>query len=370
MSPQPRAVEAAGLAALRLKNDPRALGPADFFETSNAIRAAFARLVSSPATSAVALVPAVSYGAATVARNVRASAGQNIVVAGEQFPSNVYAWRRLAAEQGLELRTVEAPESAGRGEAWNERLLAAIDAATALVALPHVHWTDGTRFDLEAIGARARTHGALFVVDGTQSVGALPFDASAIRPDALLCAGYKWLLGPYALGVALYGERLLDGVPLEETWIGRRGSDDFRGLVQYRDDYGEGAVRFDMGERSSFALAPMLRAALGLLEAWRPERIQAYCAALLEPVLEDAAAAGFRIEDRAYRASHLVGVRLPTGRDVAPLQAALARHGVTASLRGSALRVSPHVYNDRNDATALTAALLEAAAETTVPLAS
>ena len=116
-----------------------------------------------------------------------------------------------------------------------------------------MHWTDGTRFDLAAIGARAREVGAALVVDGTQSVGALPFDVQQLRPDALVCATYKWLMGPYSLGFAYLGPRFDDGEPLEETWIGRRGSENFKELVDYQDDYQPGALRYDVGERSNFA---------------------------------------------------------------------------------------------------------------------
>src|SRR5690606_2334173 len=118
----------------------------------------------------VALIPSVSYGMAIVARNTRVESGQNIAMLHEQLPSHVYAWRRLAAASGAELRTVTPPAGVPRGEEWNARILEAIDERTALVATPNVHWTDGTRFDLEAIGARTREVGAAFVVDGTQSV--------------------------------------------------------------------------------------------------------------------------------------------------------------------------------------------------------
>ncbi|NBC06158.1 MAG: aminotransferase class V-fold PLP-dependent enzyme, partial [Bacteroidetes bacterium] len=86
--------------------------------------------------------------------------------------------------------------------AWNEAILDAIDERTALVSLAHVHWADGTLFDLPAIRQRATEAGALLVIDGTQSVGALPFDIQEIQPDALICAAYKWLMGPYTTGLA------------------------------------------------------------------------------------------------------------------------------------------------------------------------
>lgn len=295
---------------------------------------------------------------ATVARNVRLHAGQNVVVAHAQFPSNVYGWRRKCGDSGASLRTVAPPDGAeGRGREWNARLLEAIDGDTALVALGHVHWADGTRFELEAIGERARAVGALLVVDGTQSVGAMPFDVGRIRPDALVCASYKWLFGPYGLGLAWYGERFDGAEPLEETWLARRGSEDFARLVDYADDYQPGAARFDVAERSSFVLMPMLIAALEQVLAWGPENVQAYCGELTRGLIADARALGYTVEDEASRGAHLFGLRAPAGGDPARLQAALRERRVAVSLRGDAVRVAPNVYNTPDDVAALADAL-------------
>jgi len=212
MGPLLKRVEEAGIAAVQRRRDPTSITPESFFTDADRARGLFARLVNAPDPSRVAVVPGVSYGMATVARNLRVGRGQNVIVARAQFPSNVYGWRRLCAETGAELRAVEPPANAeGRGAGWNTRLLEAIDASTAVVALGNVHWADGTRFDLEAIGARGREVGAALVIDGTQSVGAMPFDVARVRPDALVVGGYKWMLGPYSLGMAYYGERFTAG---------------------------------------------------------------------------------------------------------------------------------------------------------------
>jgi selenocysteine lyase/cysteine desulfurase len=358
MSPISTAVEAAGVAGVARKRVPSRLLPADFFTEADRARALFARLVNAPDPARIAIVPSASYGLAIAARNLPAAAGQNIVVMHEQFPSNVHAWRKLATGRGVELRTVPPPEAAeGRGRGWNQRLLEAIDARTAIVALGHVHWTDGTRFDLEAVGARAREVGAALVVDGTQSVGALPFDVAAIQPDALVCAAYKWLMGPYSLGFAYLGPRFDDGEPLEETWIGRAGSEDFKELVHYRDDYQPGALRYDMGERTNFALMPMAVAALEQLLEWQPARIQEYCAGLTSELMSRVTALGYQVEDPAYRGAHLFGLRAPAGANTSVVGERLRARKVHVSLRGSAIRVAPHVYNDRRDVDALLEAL-------------
>ncbi|HEX6308308.1 MAG TPA: aminotransferase class V-fold PLP-dependent enzyme [Longimicrobiales bacterium] len=342
---------------VRAKGIPTGIHPDDFFRDSDEARALFARILGAADPQRVAIVPSVSYGIATVARNIRCTAGDVIVIATGQFPSNVYAWRRLAAATEADVRAIGPRSDTGRGESWSEALLDAIDDRCAVVALPHVHWTDGTRFDLERIGARAREVGAAFIIDGTQSIGALPFDLARFQPDAVICAAYKWLLGPYGIGFAWYGERFDDGLPIEETWIGREHSEDFQHLVDYRDAYQPGAARFDVGERSNFILLPMAIESMRLVLEWGADRIQQYCDDAFGAVLAEAAALGFRVESRAWRGAHLFGLRTPPGIDLGALSSALRAAGVFVSLRGTALRVAPHVYNDEEDATALLNAL-------------
>ena len=368
MGPLPRVAERAGIEGLRAKRFPQAIAPEDFFAPVDGLRERFARLIGEADPTRIATVPSVSYAVSTIARNTRAGRGSNIVIVHEQFPGNVYPWRRLVAEEGGELRVVTPPGDGGegrprparRGEGWTDRILARIDSGTAAVAMGTVHWTDGTRFDIEAVRARTREVGAALVLDGTQTVGAAPIDIAALDPDALIVAGYKWLLGPYSLSLAWFGDRYLDGVPLEETWIARRGSENFAGLVDYVDEYQPGALRFDVGQRSNFALIPALSASLDLVLAWSPERVTAYCAALMNGAFIRLRDLGVRVEDSRWRSPHLFGLGLPPDADLDRLQAALARQRVGVSFRGASVRVSPNVYNSTDDVEALVAAFEEA----------
>ena len=357
MSPLSKRVEGAGVQGIARKSVPTRITPADFFSESQRVRELFGELVNAPAER-IAIIPAASYGLATVAKNMDLATGQNIVVAVGQFPSNVYPWRGFVARD-VELRTVSPPTGSNRGEGWNARLLEAIDASTGLIALPHVHWTDGTLFDLKAIGEKAQAVGAALIIDGTQSVGALPFDVERLKPDALIVAGYKTLLGPYGLGYAYYGERFEDGTPLEDNWVARHGSENFSRLIDYQDAYAPGAVRFDVGERSNPILLPMGMVALESLLRWQPARIQAYCRELMGGTIESLLEAGYKVENERYRAHHLFGVRLPEGVLVAEIGERLEAHNVVVSVRGDAVRVSPNVYNDEGDAEALLSALVE-----------
>ncbi len=360
MAPIPRKVERAGIEGLRKKRDPTQIRVEDFFENSDRVRRLFGRLIGADSKS-ISLIPSVSYGLATAANNVEITRGQKIVLVHEQFPSNVYTWRRLAGRRGAEIITVAPDETAdARAASWNERILDAVDPSTAVVALANVHWADGTRFDLQAVSARVRDVGAALIIDGTQSVGALPFDVRTIRPDALVCAGYKWLFGPYSIGMAYFGPSLQNGLPLEENWIARRNSEQFSGLVEYEDHYQPGAVRFDVGERSNFILLPMMATALEMVLSWTPEAIQEYCRDLTDDLVREARELGYRIEQEGGRGYHLFGIRLPSSADADLLRHELDARNVAVSVRGGAIRISPNVYNESGDVGALRDALAAA----------
>jgi selenocysteine lyase/cysteine desulfurase len=112
-----------------------------------------------------------------------------------------------------------------------------------------------------------------------------------------------------------------------------------------------------VGERSYVVLFTMAMASLELVLEWGADRIQRYVDELFADVVAEAAELGYTVEPREGRAAHIFGLRVPAGMDLVALNDALKARGVFASLRGSALRVSPNLYNDERDAAALIEAL-------------
>jgi selenocysteine lyase/cysteine desulfurase len=346
MSPLLKSVEKAGIEGMKRKRNPYAISTDDFFEDTETLRAEFAKLIQVPNRKRIVIVPSVSYGMANVVRNLKVGVGDNIVVAAEQFPSNYYPWHKHSMEKGFQLKAISAPLLLeGRGKKWNELILDSIDTKTKVVALGNVHWADGTLFQLTEIRKRTKEVGALLVIDGTQSVGALPFDASTIQPDALVCGGYKWLMGPYSLGLAYYSEYFDQGNPIEENWINRLNSENFAGLVNYQNGYQPGALRYEVGEHSNFILVPMLLAALKQINQWKPKNIQDYCAKISRRAIGQLREDGFWIEEEGSRGQHLFGIRLPERIDKEKLKQRLQKNKISVSFRGDAIRVSPNVYN-------------------------
>jgi len=352
LSPQLKAAAEAGAAALARRARPWRIAGADWFGEVEERRALFARLAGVD-PEGVALVPATSYGLAVAAANLTARPGQRVLVLAEDYPSNWYTWQRFAGRTGAEVVAVERD-----GRSWGEAVVEATDERTVVVAVLAVHWTDGGAVDLAAIGARAREAGAALVMDASQALGAMPLDLAAIRPDYLVSVGYKWLLGPFALGYLYVAEHLRDGVPLEENWISRLGSEDFAALVDYQDRYQPGARRFDVGQRTAFETTPMAVAALRQLLDWEVPRIAATLGQITGRIQREVEALGLPLTS-SDRAPHMLGIGLPD-QARARVAGALADAGVFAGVRGSSLRVSPHLWTTDQDIERLVGALTTA----------
>ena len=351
MSPQLRSARVVGERAVARKSRPWEITFSDFFEDAEKSRALFARLVGGE-PDGVALVPSVSYGIGVAAANVPVREGERILILEDQFPSNVYPWRELAKRTGARLVIVPRPDD----HDWTSVVLDLLDEDAAIVAVPNCHWTDGSLLDLGRLGEGTRRVGAALVVDGIQSLGAHPFDVREVRPDFLVASAYKWLLGPYGIGFLYAGERWREGTPIEHNWINRRGSEDFSRLVGYQDAFQPGARRYDVGERSNFALLPMANEALRRILDWGVDNVSETIGELTGLIEREAKDRGIEAIPAERRARHIVGLKL--GSAVAgDLAARLAGENVFVSVRGESVRVSPHLYNTERDVERLFAAL-------------
>ena len=343
LSPLLRSVRAAGERALARRAKPWTISARDWFSDVEELRSRIGRLIGAGAED-VALVPATSYGLSVAARNLTAGAGERVLVLGEEFPSNYYTWQRFGERTGAELLVVEREP----GQSWTEAIVAAVDERVAIASVPNVHWTNGAFVDLERVALALREAGSVLVVDASQSLGALPLDLEVLRPAAVVAVGYKWLLGPLSLGYLYLDPALHEGEPLEENWILRAGAEDFSLLVDYHDEYLPGARRFDVGQRTNFQLTPMALAAIQQLLDWTVPRIAATLKARTDEIADRAETLGLAAPAPDVRAPHMLGLELPptVARQAA---AALTEAKVIASMRGSSLRISPHLHNNQED---------------------
>ncbi|MFV2172982.1 aminotransferase class V-fold PLP-dependent enzyme [Actinomadura sp. LOL_011] len=165
-------------------------------------REAFARIIGLP-PSRVACGAQVSYFAGLVAASL--PDGARVLVAEGDFTSLLFPF---LARPGLDVRPVPL-----------ETITDRIDARTDVVAVSAVQSADGRVLPLDDLAGAARAHGARVLLDATQAVGWLPVPAD--RVDWLVCAGYKWLLGPRGTAFLAGTEEALAGLPpIGASWYG------------------------------------------------------------------------------------------------------------------------------------------------------
>ena len=349
LAPSLRSAVAAGEEALRWRAQPWRIRTPDWFDAVERRRSLLADLIGATADG-IGLVPTTSYGLGVASANLSAGLGDRVLVLADEYPSGIYTWRRFVRRTGAAIVTVRREP----GQSWTEAVLAACDERIAVVSVPQVHWTDGSLVDLEAIARRTREIDAALVVDASQSAGVMPLDVTALGADFVVTLGYKWLLGPFALGYLYVAEPHRKGVGLEDNWIVREGSDDFAALVDYRVEYQPGARRFDAGGRTHFELTPMAVAALEQLHAWGVADIAASLRDVTDRLEREVRARGLDV--RSDRGPHMLGIEVPVdARD--RITQALSEAGVYVGPRGNVLRVTPHLHTTDDDIERLLASL-------------
>ncbi len=252
------------------KSHPWERTPANFFDDAESIRQLLADIFGGD-SDGFAIVPSASYGLSTASRAIEThlQKGDRILVIDEEFPSVVLPLIRVAKETGAELITVETPEDGN----WTYAITNRIDKNIKVVAISSCHWTNGAYIDLLKIRKACNDVNAIFIVDATQTLGAMPFSINKIRPDFLIAAGYKWLLCPYGFSLLYVAEKWRNERPLEETWLARENAEDFSNLVIYSDIYMRGARRFEVGEKCTPTILPGAIAALEQIKTWGVQQI-------------------------------------------------------------------------------------------------
>jgi len=279
-------------------------------------RESFARLVNVP-VERVAAGSTVSEVVGLLAASL--PEGARVVAPDIDFASLLFPFMVQAEGRGGEVRTVPL-----------ERLAEAVDAGTDVVATSAVQMATGELADLDAVVEAARRHGARVVVDATQAVGWLPVDAS--RFDAVICAGYKWLMSPRGSAfLAVAEDWLPEIVPHAAGWYA--GEDVHATYFGPPLRLAANARRLDVSPAwfSWIGTEP----ALALVERIGVEAIHAHDLGLANAFRE--------------------GLGLPPG-DSAIVMAdtdldadSLAETGVMAAVRGGRLRTAWHVYNTPDD---------------------
>lgn len=289
----------------------------------------------------VAVTTSASAGINSLASALQFKGRRNkIVISDFEFPTSGQIWYAQAARGA---RIVRVP--AADGFIDSESFAAAIDEETLLVAVTHVCFRNGAKLDVAAIAKLAHSKGAMILVDGYQSLGALQFDPAKYGIDFLVGGCLKYLLGTAGIGF-LYVRKNLIG-SLNPTVTGWFAQEDIGAMDHTRNVPSRTARRFESGTPpvpNTYAAAAGIRILQSVGMANVENRIMALSNAAIAKVQE----AGYRINTplTTNRRGPMLNIAC---NDAPRLVTELDHAGIVTSCRDNALRVSLHFYNNTSD---------------------
>lgn len=186
----------------------------------------------------------ISGGINIVASGLSWQPGDEILISDQEHPSGYLPWIRLVPKHGVVVKKLRL---ANDKELLLSRLEEMITPHTKLFSLSHATNKSGIRLPAKEIDQMAHQRGILVLYDGAQSAGQFPVNLREIDCDFYAATSYKWLLGPYGVGVFYTKRELLPQV--EATWLGSRST---KRLDFERDEYDlwDTARRYEFGARS------------------------------------------------------------------------------------------------------------------------
>lgn len=311
------------------------LASADFlawYEDADRLRAKIARLISC-APDDIAFIPNSSAALGMLLSGIEWRSGDQILTLEREFPNNLYAPSMLQ-RYGVEML-----------ECSGDHLLDSLTPRTRLVLVSSANYNTGYAPPLAELAPCLRRRGVLLYVDGTQSVGAMRFDAATIQPDLLAVHCYKWMLAPPGAGFLYVRPEVREW--LQPNAVGWRTHFDWRNV----DNLHHGAPQLaDKAEKYEggglpFPLLYALEASVDMMLELGPDRIEERVLQLARQARESLRECGATVADFA---SPIVAARFDR-HDVSALARTLKEQKVVVAARRGHLRVSPHFYNNERD---------------------
>jgi cysteine desulfurase/selenocysteine lyase len=309
----------------------------DWLDTYEGLRVAAARLIGAE-SSEIALVKNTSEGIATVAMGLDWKPGDRIVAFLEEFPANLYPWKKLE-EKGIAVTWLSVDDPL-------EKIADAAHGAR-LLTISFVQFLTGYRAPIQAIGEICHANRCIFLVDAIQGLGAFSLDVRACHIDALAADGHKWLLGPEGCGILYVNQALQDRIePVEFGWTNVAGYNDYASRdMTLRQDAG----RYECGTLNTIGCFG-LKASIELLLEVDPRKIAPVVQNLGDRIAEGVVRKGYEVLGKRTpeTGAGIVSFRKP-GIPAAEVVRKLATAGISAAPRAGWVRTSPHFYIPPSD---------------------
>jgi len=308
----------------------------------------FAGLVGAK-TEEVAFIENTSVGLNIAANMLPSSRGSNVVTGDNEYSSVVYPYLRKGSR--VKVRSVKNIN----GTIFPDDVEKAVDDKTVAIVVSHVHWLNGFRHDLRALGDIAHAHGAYLIVDAIQSAGAMQIDVKRDGVDILASACYKWLLSPPGAGYLYVSEELIH--KCEPPFVGWRSNIDLKERELWSLKLPNNASRFEIGS-PSYASFVGAAEALKLLSNVGISTIERRILRLTGSLIEMLKGLDLPVQtpEEPQRRSGIVNFRIDKAKSVVEklgkkriICATSADWTKCSPQFYNTIRVSPHFYNTEEE---------------------
>ncbi|MFQ5823741.1 MAG: aminotransferase class V-fold PLP-dependent enzyme [bacterium] len=332
--------------AIRLKSNPYTIDDNIYFDLPLRVRTAAAQLISAKPEE-IALSTGASHGINIAANGLPLTVGDEILVADREFPANVYPWLNQE-KRGVKTKIIKPQGPFITPQDFEKN----ISPKTKVIAVSFVNYANGYQADLKSIGKLCKSYNIFFVVDGSQGVGGVPIIIKELGIDIMAVAGYKWLLSPYGSGFVYVNESILEKISVPDVnWARIKGAEDFNNLLKYNLIFCDGAPRFDYPETANFLNNAAMEASLNFILNIGVEKIFAHCNSLLDYLIENLPSNKYKINSslELKHRSNFLSIAVYKPEDTPAAFHCLKDGKVHVSLREDALRISPYLYNTKED---------------------
>ncbi|MBV6432598.1 MAG: Isopenicillin N epimerase [Bryobacteraceae bacterium] len=305
----------------------------EWFDDADRIRDSIARLIHCSRED-VAFFPNASTAVSLLAQGIDWREGDRILTLEDEFPNHLYIAQSLA-------RADIVP--------W-PRFLDALTPRTRLAMLSTVNYTTGLCPPLDRIAEACRANGTVLSIDGTQSIGALRFDAARVQPDMFAVDGYKWLCCPNGSGFAYIHPSVREWLkPQTVGWRSDKRWREVNSLHHGAPEFKESAERYE-GGMLPFPLIYAMGASVEFMLQLGAEAIERRVLELAGTLRDRLRELGARLlsDQDPLCVSPIVAARWPDV-DSEALSLELKRLRILTAARHGNLRVSTHFYNNEDD---------------------
>ena len=190
----------------------------------------------------IALTHSTTDGINLVLSSLPWASGDRVVTTNHEHPGVLGPLQALRDRHGVEVDFVDIGDG-GDAALTLAGIRRALERPARAVVASHVLWTTGAVLPVAALGALAREAGAVSVIDGAQSAGAIPVALDEVGVDAYAVPGQKWLLGPEGMGALWVRRAFADAtIPAVAGYLAysafdrEKGGDPPRGCASVRGD--------------------------------------------------------------------------------------------------------------------------------------